>query len=98
MSTQKEEPRLPGWGYVVLVVVAGLLLTGLFAACYLVFEGQVQLRPIGLAPVLIFVWLCFIAACIYDYVFDRFRHRSLRRRRAAQRRVRDSRVIPIADE
>lgn len=81
----REPPRpIPIWGYVVINLVAAAILYGIYHFGYRP-HGRSILKPYGLAPLLLFVWICFVIASIYDLVHDRVADQ-IRRQRDDQRR------------
>lgn len=77
--SQAKEPRLPWYGYVLLNVIVWVLTLGLYILAkdgFLAGDGGALPRP-GLASLLVFIPVCFLAASLYDALYDRFANRQV---------------------
>ncbi|MDX2177750.1 MAG: hypothetical protein SF028_14910 [Candidatus Sumerlaeia bacterium] len=64
-------PRISLIGYAVLNAAAGLFLLLVYWLADRASIGARSLPAVGIGPPLLFVWLCFAAASVYDALFDR---------------------------
>jgi hypothetical protein len=85
LDDREPTAPIPAWGYVAMNAVAAAILYGIWHFAFRE-HGQRVLRPQGMAPLLVFVWLCFLAASVYDAMHDRIADR-MRREREAERRT-----------
>lgn len=69
--SSKPRQKLSLLGYIVLSLAAGAMLLLIYWVSTTLKVGRKPLEPYGLAVPLFFVWLCFVAASVFDAIYDR---------------------------
>ncbi len=67
----RPRQKLSFLGYVVLNLAAAAMLLLMYWVSTTLKVGQKPLEPYGLAVPLVFVWFCFVAASVFDAIYDR---------------------------